>query len=193
MRQPPAVENISPAPLRHPVRVSALGREPEAENAVRLVPDGEARERITRFLEIEGVERMALTGRFSPISDGWEFRGQLTATVVQACVATLEPVRQTIDTAVRRRFIAGYASPEDTERVLSEEELDPPEPLDSEIDLGHVAVEALALSLDPYPRVEGAAVDPRHAGAPGAAADEPAEHPFAGLAELRARMSRKDG
>ena len=184
--------DLPPPPLRHPVRVATLDREAEAENDVRLVPDAEARARVARFLGIEAIERMALTGRFSPIPEGWEFRGQLTARVVQACVVTLEPVRSAIDTAVRRQFISGYAPPEDAERVLAEEELEPPEPLGPEIDLGHVAVEALALSLDPYPRSQGAEIDPRHAGRPSTGEDEE-EHPFSGLAELRARMSRKDG
>ena len=193
MRHSPAAGSPPPAPLRYPVRVATLGREPEAENGVRLAPDAEARARIARFLGIGSVERMALTGRFSPLPDGWEFRGQLTATVEQPCVVTLEPVRETIDTPVRRRFLSGYAPPEEAERSLDEDDLDPPEPLEDEIDLGHVAVETLALSLDPYPRAEGAEIDPRHAGDPAAGADAPDERPFAGLAELRARMSRKDG
>ena len=185
MRQTATAGHGPPAPpLRHPVRVAALDPEGGEANRVRLVPDADARARIAEFLELEAVERLALTGSLSPIAEGWEFRGKLTAKVVQACVVTLAPVPGVIDTPVRRRFIEEMEAPLEDERVLGEEDMDPPEPLGSEIDLGQLAVETLALVLDPWPRAEGAALE-----APG---DEAPERPFAALAELKDKLAREE-
>lgn len=193
-RSPEAAAGLPPPPLRHPVRVATLDAQAGAENPVRLAPDADARARIARFLDIEAVERMALTGRLAPLPEGWEFRGKLTATVVQACVVTLEPVRSVIDTPVRRRFVRDLSEEREAEQMLGEADLDPPEPLGPEIDLGHVAVETLALVLDPWPRAEGAELDPEHAGdADGEADGVRAERPFAGLAALRARLGERGG
>ncbi len=86
--------------------------------------------------------------------------GQLTATVVQSCVITLEPVENRIVDEMEIE----YWPAEDVERLESDIELDGmdvpvdgPEPLpkDGLIDAGHVAYEHLAAALDPYPRKPG--------------------------------------
>ncbi|HUF55439.1 MAG TPA: DUF177 domain-containing protein [Thermohalobaculum sp.] len=169
-------------PLLHPVRVARLDPEGGEANAVRLVPDAEARARIARFLDIERLDRLALTGALAPVAGGWEFRGQLTAKAVQACRVTLAPLAETIDTPVRRRYLRDLPVPQEDERVLGEDDMDPPEPLGAEIDLGQLAVETLALALDPWPRAEDAALEPPEGADP---AEETSERPFAALARLR--------
>lgn len=191
MTRPPSTAKAPPPPpLVHRVPVATLDR--EAENAVRLTPDAEARDRIARFLDIEAVERLTLTVRLAPKGEGWEARGQLTATVVQSCVVTLEPVRDVIDVPVRRTYLPAPELPQAADTELDEDDLDPPDPLGEQIDLGQLAVETLALALDPWPRAEGAALDPGLSGrAEAARLDEEADRPFAGLAELRARLGRE--
>jgi uncharacterized metal-binding protein YceD (DUF177 family) len=103
--------------------------------------------------------------------------------VVQTCVVTLEPVTTRVDQAVRRRFLP-HAAARAAELVVDPEEDDEVEPLGERIDLGLVAVEALALALPAYPRKEGAVLGP-------VATDEIAEDepkPFAALAALRGKM-----
>ncbi|HIP78899.1 MAG TPA: hypothetical protein EYH07_10605 [Kiloniellaceae bacterium] len=70
------------------------------------------------------------------------------------------------------------------EIVVEPEGEDPPEPLPPEgIDLGELVVQELAVSLDPYPRAEGAVVPPGYE-----AEDEgPADHPFAALKVLKGK------
>ena len=113
-------------------------------------------------------------------ADAWEFEGRLTATVVQPCGITLEPVETGIDEAVRRVWSPHVGAPSDlpVEVEMGDDEV---EPLGSEIDLGAMLVEALSLALPAFPRAPGAALEDT--------ADEPepqeeTRKPFAGLADL---------
>ena len=116
----------------------------------------------------------------------------MTADVVQACVATLEPVPARIDEDLVRGFI-----PEDAYSATLEEDLDPdaedaPDTFGTVIDLGATALEALALALDPYPRATEASADPVRTAPPGVEplTDE-ALRPFAKLAALKEKLDSK--
>jgi len=95
--------------------------------------------------------------------DGVAVDGRLTAAVVQACVVTLDPVHEAIDEPVEFVFVpetsklARIAPTSDGELHLDPEGADIPETFRGEkIDLGTFLTELLALSLDPYPRSDGA-------------------------------------
>ncbi len=76
--------------------------------------------------------------------------GRIVADVVQACVVTLDPVAQHVDTQIFQRF-----SGRDDEEEGDYE--DPVEPIiEDRIEVGDVIVQNLALALDPYPRAAGA-------------------------------------
>ena len=88
-------------------------------------------------------------------------------------MVSLEPVTQAVSEVFRLRFV-----PEGDERDL----MDPESPDEighdgRTIDLGEAAAEQLALALDPYPRADGAELDP--------SATEDEGGAFAGLAQLR--------
>lgn len=95
--------------------------------------------------------------------------GNLKSDIVQECVVTADPVESHIEDS----FEAWYADHEkavpfirakhqvqsilegDEAQML--EEKDDPEPLvDGQVDLGEVVIQFLSLSIDPYPRKEGA-------------------------------------
>lgn len=86
------------------------------------------------------------------------------ADLAQACVVTLEPIEQ----ALSGRFQVLYqANPGEaafkSEVQIDPEAEDPPEALPSAgIDLGELVVQELAVSLDPYPRAEGAELPGRY-------------------------------
>ncbi|HAI31107.1 MAG TPA: hypothetical protein DCM48_16515, partial [Thalassospira sp.] len=93
-------------------------------------------------------------------------RGPMSAEIVQNCVATLEPVPETVEDTVEVLFSPHVSeddmpsNPDDLEN-LSEEELmallEQPEPLvDGKIDLGEVVAQFLAVAMDPYPRKDDA-------------------------------------
>lgn len=181
-----------PPPLVHFVPVARLARDAEQGHEVQVRPDPSVLRRIADFLDIDELERLTLSGRVIPAEGrAWVFRGQLTATVTQSCVVTLEPVRTVIDTAVRRTYVPGPVSMEARELELDEDDLDPPEPYSDAIDLGQLAVETLALALDPWPRTDGAVLDgdgPCGAGIRALAERKP--EAFEALAQLKARLAR---
>jgi uncharacterized metal-binding protein YceD (DUF177 family) len=111
--------------------------------------------------------------------------GRVTARIRQTCVLTGED----FDSDITAMIDAAYADDDrltpptkkEVERSLADE--DPPEPLDNgHIDIGALAIEFLALSLDPFPRKPGAVF----AETPEDGADT---GPFAALAALKAGRS----
>lgn len=111
------------------------------------------------------------------------------AEVAQACVVTLDPVCQAVEGRLQASFLtsnheAGQRSEAVQEIVVEPEGEDPPEPLPpAGIDLGELVVQDLAVSLDPYPRSEGAVLPTGFE-----AEDEgPADHPFAALKVLKGK------
>ena len=129
------------------------------------------REALARRFGLLGVERLAAEVRLVPIRDGVRLEARFEADVVQECVVTLEPVRNRV--ADRFELVYGGAGAAGDPETIAE-------PLDGEtIDIGEAVAQQLSLSLDPYPRAEGARLDPAWTGAP------VAEHPFAALTRLK--------
>lgn len=99
---------------------------------------------------------------------GYMLTGELRATAVQRCVVTLEPVSEEVVEPFERTFIgeAEAAQEEPDERVevdLILEAEDPPEILSGHtINLLEIIAEHLALGLNPWPRAEGAEIDPAY-------------------------------
>jgi hypothetical protein len=113
-------------------------------------------------------------------ADGLRVAGRVSATVVQSCVVTLEPIESEVDEAIELVFMPEAALPADVPVLeASADATDPPEPLHNGVaDLGAAATEFLLLGIDPYPRKPGAVFA-------AAAPDDPASHPFAALAALK--------
>lgn len=110
---------------------------------------------------------------FCELSGDISIYGDLTADVEQACVITLEPVRDSIEASIMQR----YTNRADDEEAEDE---DPVEPIsEDEIEVGEIFAQNLSLSLNPYPRAPGVEFE-----AADDAAGEPTG-PFAVLAQLR--------
>jgi uncharacterized metal-binding protein YceD (DUF177 family) len=177
----------------HVVEVDRIGpqglhKQLEADQAARIA--------VARQLRILGVLSLKADLKLVPEAKAGHFRltGQIEAEVDQACVVTLESVRQQVSEGFIRRF--GPETEARPEAALGEDEAewldpdadDPPDPVSGgQIDLGEVVAEELALALDPYPRKPGAEVPDtyREAGEEGAKIS-----PFAALAKLKA--TKKD-
>jgi len=180
-------------PLAHPFDVSRLGNRTER---VTLRPDAEAVARMIAEYDLSDLRDLACTFEIRPYrKDGAAVEGRLTATAVQPCVVTLEPVAQSIDERFERRFDPKADAPaEDAEIEVDAYGEDPADPLEGrDIDLGAILCEQFALALDPFPRAPGAEVPPEHRADPEADAEDDAgartgeRSPFAVLAELRKR------
>jgi uncharacterized metal-binding protein YceD (DUF177 family) len=142
-------------------------------------------EALARLLGAQAVRKLRFAGRLAPLPrGGWQLEAELGATVVQTCVVTLEPVTTRVDQEVRRSFVPAAAT-RAGELLVDPEEDDEVEPLEGDrIDLGLVAIEALALALPAYPRKPGAALGAAVAGT----VPEDAPKPFAALAALRGKL-----
>jgi len=112
--------------------------------------------------------------------------GHIRASLEQACVATGEPVRETVDEPFELVFMPEpEANRPDEEIELSKDECDTIFYEGGSMDLGSAIADTLALTIDPYPRSEGADAALRQAGV----LSEEQAGPFAALAKLR----KKDG
>lgn len=99
--------------------------------------------------------------------------GHLHARITQTCIVSLDDFDSTVDETFRIRFVPAGQESDDLDPEADDEI-----PFEaSTIDLGEATAEQLGLALDPYPRMDGAALPEPEA--------EPAAHPFAGLAGLR--------
>jgi len=160
------------------------------------IKDGESGEIVANAAEIEAIARLLELVRLGGLSLHYRFRhggggrlqlsGRLRADLTQTCVVTLEPLDTTIDVPVEIEFWPeGLLKPpltdEEPASVAALEELEPI--VAGRIDLGRVAYETLATSLDPYPKREGASFDWSQP-EPGEAQDAKTG-PFAALAGLK--------
>lgn len=165
---------------------------PETGRSLELAPDEAQRRAIAAaagLLELPRLEAAFDLARHG--AEGLRVAGRVSATVIQRCVVTLEPVEnevsEDIDLLFRPQPEIPVAPVDDGGRTghtgpLGLDAEEPPEVLHGGmVDLGALATEFLMLGIDPYPRKPGAVFE-----AP--AAGDPASHPFAALAALK-----KDG
>jgi uncharacterized metal-binding protein YceD (DUF177 family) len=137
---------------------------------------------IAEELDLPSVERLVAIFEIMPLRGAqYRVRGELRADVHQICGVTLEAFPVAIVEAVDACFAPEEVieAPTTAEVIRSLDDEDPPEPLENgEIDLARLAVETLAVALDPYPRKPGVSYH-------SADADDVRESPFAALAALR--------
>jgi uncharacterized metal-binding protein YceD (DUF177 family) len=159
-----------------------------------LRPDAETRAAIADDLGIDALRKVRLAGRLSAEGQrSWRLTATLGATVTQPCVVTLDPVTTRIDTDVTRLFLPEdrLEPPRAGETEMPED--DSVEPLGDAVDLLAILAEALALSLPPFPRSDGAVLENAEAAPAGSTpieTDRP--KPFAALAGLREKLEKGD-
>jgi uncharacterized metal-binding protein YceD (DUF177 family) len=184
MKQPTSRKPSATPAWSAPVAVAAV---PETGRRLDRVADGAAREAIAKAAGLAALPRLEAGFDLTRHgADGLRVVGRVSATVVQNCVVTLEPIESEIDEAVDLVFLPDVAPATDAVDLEALEADEPPEAIrDGVIDLGAVATEFLLLGLDPYPRKPGAVFE-----AP--PASDPTSHPFAALAALKKGDAPKD-
>jgi uncharacterized metal-binding protein YceD (DUF177 family) len=167
-----------------PVRVDTIGEAPR-----RLNVEAEEVERINlaRRFGLVAIDRLAAELALSRRGEAVAMDGTLSARVVQACVATGEPLDAEIEVpfALIFRPQPEAAGPEE-EIELAEDELDVIFYDKAMIDVGEAVAETLLLNLDPYPRAPGAEEALREAGVK----NEEEAGPFGALAALRDKLKK---
>jgi len=145
-------------------------------------------EAIRKSLGLRGLRKMRFQGEISPLGKrGWLVSGILGASITQECVVSLEPVKTRVEAPVSLRFLPESDIEYDTPEDVLEDDV---EALGAEIDLGHVAVEALLLTMPDYPRADSVQLLQTRAAPAGAAQMEAQDtKPFAGLEALRGKLA----
>jgi hypothetical protein len=180
-------EGTPPRLLDATLRVDQL---PAAGRDLVIAADAEERAALAAFLAIESIDALEARLRATRFRGGLHVLGRLSASVVQASVVSLEPVRQVLDEPIDRVFLpdAGTRGPQhaDAELFVDLEGEDLPEPLSGpELDLSEVVAETLALGLDPYPRAPGESLETL-----GIVEDAAPESPFSALKSLADRNGK---
>ncbi|KQT50758.1 metal-binding protein [Aureimonas sp. Leaf454] len=142
-------------------------RLPQNGMPIRFVARDDERKGLAQRLDIPAVERLEADVTVEAWrNEGVRIIGDYGADVVQSCVVTLEPVRQTIEETIDLVFVpeqSRLARPDTTadgELHLDPEGDDIPETFTGDrIDFGAVLSELVALALDPYPRAAGIEFD----------------------------------
>jgi uncharacterized metal-binding protein YceD (DUF177 family) len=173
-------------PWSMPVALSDI---PEHGKHFDLVADEATRAEVAKAAGLRALPRLQASFDLARQgSEGLRVNGEVSATVGQNCVVTLDP----IDNEVKEEVDVVFAPPR--AHLTGEEDLDEPdlidpgepEPLTSDkIDLGALATEFLILGIDPYPRKPDATFEPQAAG-------DDSAHPFAALAALKKGSDGKE-
>lgn len=184
------VQQMPELALSHPLRVAALpNRKPTRFD---LRPDEATRAAMAESLGITALPAFRFRGELVPAGrSDFTLTAEMEATVEQPCSVTLAPVVTALRETVKRRYDADFAYPDAEEVEMPED--DTTEPLPEVIDVGGVAIEALALALPLYPRAPGVELGEAVFTAPGDAPLRDGDlKPFAGLAALKDRMTGGD-
>jgi Large ribosomal RNA subunit accumulation protein YceD len=118
---------------------------------VSLEATPEERRRLAERFDLLSIDRLVGQARLERCGEGViGLRGRLQAEVVQACVISLEDVRSMVDEAFECRFTRPGAVPE----LAWDQDIEPL--AGTELDIGEIFAQQLALALDPYPRAPDA-------------------------------------
>lgn len=140
----------------------------ETPRRVEIGADETERRRLAGRFRLKGIERLSAEVTLSRRAGVIHADGIIHASVLQACVVTDEPLPAEIDAPFAVRFVSdAFGAAGEDEVELSAEDCDTLPLENGRIDLGELAAETLALSLDPYPRSAAADVALAKLGAAG--------------------------
>ena len=142
---------------------------------VTIDTDDAVRDAVAKSLDIPAVK--ALAAEFSVTRKGArvKVRGDVKGIVTRLCVLSLEP----FDVPFHERVEVDFDEAPSDAPAPADDDQRPDPIIDGAIDLGVLATEFTALSLDPYPKKPGVVFDYREDD------DEPPS-PFSALAKIKA-------
>lgn len=177
----PSTPSTTPE-LSRPVDVGHL--EEGEEIAEKVTANVEERAALARRFDLQAVDRLDADLRLLRRGRDIEVSGSLRAEAIQTCVVSLDPLPVTIELDIIQVYDPDVRPTGEFDELLEVNDEDPPEPLvDETVDVGELVAERFGLALDPYPRKEGATVDPRYLA--GGDKDQARESPFAVLKALK--------
>ena len=174
-------------PLSRVIRLDEIGDSEE----VALAANEAERDVIAGLLDLAALRNLAFSGQLLRQAGGRILlKGTLSASVIQTCVVTLEPVANDIEVPVEVEFWPEEkleAFGEGLYEAPGQAPVEWPEPIvEGKIDLGSLFYEVLATAIDPYPRCEDARLDWREEAESASSGPAP-RSPFAVLERLKKR------
>ncbi|WP_066782093.1 YceD family protein [Sphingomonas sp. CCH5-D11] len=166
-----------------PVRIDTIG---EGDRSETIEANEAERAALAQRFGLVAIERLTGTFVLRREASGIAVTGQVAATATQACSITGEPLPAKVDEQARLRFVDDLGEGEEVELDDTDIDILPLE--GAAIDLGEVAAETLALSLDPFPRGPNAEAALKEAGV----LSEGEAGPFGALAALKDKLKGKD-
>lgn len=186
-RRPPSGDAARQAEFYRPFDTGEMSDE-VAEREISANDD--ERTALAQRFGLQALDRLSAALTIRRIGgDMFHVSGRLSATVVQQCVVTLEPLKSSLEEPVAVTFVKHGTTGKSTAADNAAEGLEDeaPEAMDGDlIDLGEAVAQQLAISLDPYPRAPGASLEavlPRGLAAEKGEGTRPS--PFAVLETLR--------
>ena len=129
------------------------------------------------------IESLTANANLLARAGGVDALGTLNAVIERACVASGDPVRESVEEAFAIHFLREQAEAADIDEIeFDEDELDIVEFDGAAVDIGEAVAQTLALSVDPFPRSPAAEAKLRAAGV--LAEGEVGSAAFAGLKGL---------
>lgn len=173
------------AEFSRPVRIDTLTPAPRA---MAIEADADERAALARRFGLQEIG--VLKAELSLVRNGEAVTatGELSAEVVQSCVATGEPVPARVEEPFALLFRPQPETNPDEEVELSEGELDVIFYAGALIDVGEAVAETLSLALDPYPRSPTADALLEQAGVLSEEEARAKTGPFSGLAALKDKL-----
>ncbi len=114
---------------------------------------------IARHFGWTTLTRLDATLTFTGAGTDIGIEGRLQAQLTQPCVVTMQPVRERVETGFALRLVPADridGDDEDEERELDADALDTIGYRHGQFDLGAIIAETLALSVNPWPRLDNA-------------------------------------
>ena len=162
-----------------PVRAEQIRR---MTGDVHIAADADERAALAQRFGLVTLDRLEADYALSEEDGAILARGRVRASLAQPCVATAEPVPETVDTDFTLRFVVeGEALGEDEELELDAEDVDTIGYDGQQIDMGEAVAETMALAMTPYPRSPQADAYLKEAGV----LSEEQASPFAALLALK--------
>jgi uncharacterized metal-binding protein YceD (DUF177 family) len=145
----------------YPVALDTIGA---GGHDVELAADAGQRRKLAGRFGWVAIDSLTAKVHLVTRAGGIDATGHLSATLDQKCVATGDPVRETVDTDFVLRFVDAAILGEADELELADDDLDVIEFTGSSVDVGEAVAQTLALSVDPFPRSPDADTKLRAAG-----------------------------
>ncbi len=168
----PKKSTDSQLPLSHPIDVATI--KPDGLTVTFEASESE-REKLATLFDVPAVVKLRASFKLIRKGSRVKVRGDVSGVVTRSCVLSLEDFDMDFHEPVAVDFDEKAETPRDDDSDL--EALDPI--IDGQIDLGALAAEFTALSLDPYPKKPGIVFDYREDD------DEKPPSPFSALAGIK--------